>query len=126
MIHGFDLNSPLVCEGIIGDGCGGGRIFYIKDNILNVYDPQTKETIIFMVDDLGEYNSNRGFVLDMYEELTPGPKVCKNTDLVKEIGLCLSNNSYYEAERVKANKLLNSAPAPYSRNIIKLMQKKIV
>ena len=43
MIHGFDVTSPLVCEGIIGDGCGGGRIFYIKDEMLFVYDPYSKE-----------------------------------------------------------------------------------
>ncbi len=42
MSHGFDLNSPLVCEGIIGDGCGGGRIFFIKDMTLFAYDPQSK------------------------------------------------------------------------------------
>ena len=41
-MDGFDLNSPLVCEGIIGDGCGGGRLFYIQDDILKTYDPQTK------------------------------------------------------------------------------------
>jgi hypothetical protein len=45
MTHGFDLNSPLVCEGIIGDGCGGGRIFFIKNNTLFTHDPQTKEDI---------------------------------------------------------------------------------
>ncbi|MDO8455024.1 MAG: thiamine biosynthesis protein ThiF [Sulfurimonas sp.] len=43
MIHGFDLNSPLVCEGIIGDGCGGGRIFYIKEETLFANDPMTGE-----------------------------------------------------------------------------------
>lgn len=42
MSHGFDFNSPLVCEGIIGDGCGGGRIFFIKDEILFAYDPLSK------------------------------------------------------------------------------------
>lgn len=46
MTHGFDLSSPLVCEGIIGDGCGGSRIFYVKDNLLNAYDPISGETII--------------------------------------------------------------------------------
>jgi len=49
MTHGFDLASPLVCEGIIGDGCGGGRIFYIKDETLVAYDPQTK-CKIFLLD----------------------------------------------------------------------------
>jgi len=43
MSHGFDLNSPLVCEGIIGDGCGGGRLFIVEDKTLKAYDPQTKE-----------------------------------------------------------------------------------
>lgn len=43
MIHGFDLSSPLVCEGIIGDGCGGGRFFFVKNESLFVYDPITKE-----------------------------------------------------------------------------------
>ena len=41
MNHGFDLLSPLVCEGIIGDGCGGGRIFFIDDEKLFANDPQT-------------------------------------------------------------------------------------
>jgi hypothetical protein len=45
MIHGFDVNSPLVCEGIIGDGCGGGRIFFIEKQTLFAHDPQTKENL---------------------------------------------------------------------------------
>ena len=48
MIHGFDLENPLVCEGIIGDGCGGGRIFTIKDKNLVAYDPQTQSYIILL------------------------------------------------------------------------------
>ncbi len=43
MSHGFDLDAPLVCEGIIGDGCGGGRIFFVEDDTLFVYDPQSKQ-----------------------------------------------------------------------------------
>ena len=81
----------------------------------------TNKPIIFMTDDLDEYNSNRGFILNMYEELTPGPNVCHSPDLLKEIELCLSDKSYYKNERTHANKLLNSAIPPYSRNIIKLM-----
>lgn len=37
----FDLSSPLVCEGIVGDGCGGGRIFYIENMALFAYDAHT-------------------------------------------------------------------------------------
>ncbi|MFA6197254.1 MAG: thiamine biosynthesis protein ThiF [Sulfurimonas sp.] len=50
MLHGFDLNAPLVCEGIIGDGCGGGRIFFIKDETLYANDPMTGENILLLED----------------------------------------------------------------------------
>ena len=50
MMAGFKLNSPLTCEGIIGDGCGGGRIFYIDDSTLKAYDPFTKESITLLSD----------------------------------------------------------------------------
>jgi len=43
MIHGFDIESPLICEGIVGDGCGGGRLFMIENETLKAYDPTTKE-----------------------------------------------------------------------------------
>jgi len=49
-INNFDLNSPLVCEGIVGDGCGGGRIFIVDDSTLKAYDPQTKESILLLED----------------------------------------------------------------------------
>jgi len=48
MIHGFDLEDDLVCEGIIGDGCGGGRIFLVKDDRLFAYDPQTDSSILLL------------------------------------------------------------------------------
>ena len=43
IVDGFDLASPLICEGVVGDGCGGGRLFIVKDEILFAYDPLTKE-----------------------------------------------------------------------------------
>ena len=43
MTHGFDLDSPLICEGIVGDGCGGGRFFIVEDETLKAYDPTTKK-----------------------------------------------------------------------------------
>ena len=48
MTHGFDLNSPLVCEGIIGDGCGGGRIFYVANEKLQVFDPTTQDSFVLL------------------------------------------------------------------------------
>ncbi|MBT5934688.1 thiamine biosynthesis protein ThiF [Sulfurimonas sp.] len=49
-MDGFDLKSPLVCEGVIGDGCGGGRLFYIEDDSLKTYDPQTQESMTLITD----------------------------------------------------------------------------
>jgi len=43
MIHGFDIDENLICEGIVGDGCGGGRLFMVEDATLKAYDPITKE-----------------------------------------------------------------------------------
>ncbi|MFA5233187.1 MAG: thiamine biosynthesis protein ThiF [Sulfurimonas sp.] len=48
MTHGFDLESSLVCEGIMGDGCGGGRIFFIEDETLYANDPVTRENIVLL------------------------------------------------------------------------------
>ncbi|MCX6077085.1 MAG: thiamine biosynthesis protein ThiF [Campylobacterales bacterium] len=48
MFHGFDLSSPLVCEGIIGDGCGGGRVFFIKEETLFANDPMTNQNILLL------------------------------------------------------------------------------
>ncbi|WP_372998538.1 thiamine biosynthesis protein ThiF [Sulfurimonas sp.] len=50
MSHGFDLNDPLICEGIIGDGCGGGRLFMVKENTLKAYDPMTKNSRVLLED----------------------------------------------------------------------------
>jgi len=50
MSHGFDLNDPLMCEGIIGDGCGGGRIFMVVENTLKAYDPMTKNSRVLLED----------------------------------------------------------------------------
>ncbi len=50
MTHGFNLESPLVCEGIIGDGCGGGRVFFIENSILKTFDPKSKEILSLLED----------------------------------------------------------------------------
>ena len=50
MTHGFDMDSPLVCEGIIGDGCGGGRIFSIEENTLKAFDPQSESSRTLLED----------------------------------------------------------------------------
>ena len=56
IVDGFDLDSPLVCEGIIGDGCGGGRLFIVENETLFTYDPITKESFT-LVEGLGSVQS---------------------------------------------------------------------
>ncbi len=50
MIHGFNIEDDLVCEGVIGDGCGGGRLFIVQDERLQAYDPQTQSYIVLLED----------------------------------------------------------------------------
>ncbi|MEN4054176.1 MULTISPECIES: thiamine biosynthesis protein ThiF [Sulfurimonas] len=67
MTHGFDLNSPLVCEGIIGDGCGGGRIFFVEDEKLQVYDPLTQERMVLLCEvKLVEEIEKEGCIIKLY------------------------------------------------------------
>ena len=42
--------SSIACIGVVGDGCGGGRVFFVKDEELKVYDPQTKTTMFLSGD----------------------------------------------------------------------------
>jgi len=48
MIPGLNISGELMCEGIIGDGCGGGRFFAVEDETLFAYDPLTQERIILL------------------------------------------------------------------------------
>ncbi len=63
----LDLENPLVCEGIIGDGCGGGRIFYVEDAILFAYDPLTQESMT-LLREIGEVKkiSKKGCIITLF------------------------------------------------------------
>jgi len=43
-MDGFEVS----CEGIVGDGCGGGRVFGVKDETLYALDPVTKDEIVLL------------------------------------------------------------------------------
>ncbi|MEA2073281.1 MAG: thiamine biosynthesis protein ThiF [Campylobacterota bacterium] len=47
-MDGFNLESDLVCEGIVGDGCGGGRVFFVENDYLYAYDPMTKAKLLLL------------------------------------------------------------------------------
>jgi len=66
MTHGFDVDSSLICEGIVGDGCGGGRLFMIKEDKLIAYDPQTKEEIVLLGDiEMAKSISKQGCIVSV-------------------------------------------------------------
>jgi len=46
----LDVTSTIMCEGVIGDGCGGGRKFIVADEKLIAYDEQTDESILLLED----------------------------------------------------------------------------
>ena len=48
IIEGTKIDDGLICEGIPGDGCGGGRYFFVKNEILKAYDPQSQEITILL------------------------------------------------------------------------------
>ncbi len=73
MIHGFDEESSLMCEGLIGDGCGGGWFFIIKDSELIAYNPQTEETKIFLKEiEMAKSISKKGCIVTI---------VCEKRDI---------------------------------------------
>lgn len=82
----------------------------------------TGKPVIFMTDDLDQYRSNRGFVFDMYEELTPGPKLACSEDFAGVVDKCLSDASFFDEKRGSVLKLLNSASPSYSENVVRLME----
>ncbi|SER65322.1 CDP-glycerol glycerophosphotransferase family protein [Psychrobacillus sp. OK032] len=55
--------------------------------------------IIFTPVDLEEYKDERGFLLNPYEEWTPGPKVLTQQTLQNEIMNYEKNKEYYKCER---------------------------
>lgn len=49
----------LACEGVVGDGCGGGRWFYIEDEKLFAYDPITHKSLLLQNGIFGAKNISK-------------------------------------------------------------------
>lgn len=62
--------------------------------------------IIFAPTDLDEYSENRGFLIEPYDILTPGPTVHSLKDLEDQIKLLLKNSNLYKRERDFVKKLV--------------------
>lgn len=78
--------------------------------------------IIYITNDLEEYSKTRGFVFDMYEDLTPGPKVEDYQQLMSEIDASFLDPAYYREQRGRARQLLNVQQEPCSQDIIEMMK----
>ncbi len=68
----LDLNDPNdMCIGIIGDGCGGGRIFIADtgNDMIKVYDPQSAEVFV-IIKDIQKPNriTKKGCILSIYTD----------------------------------------------------------
>ena len=55
--------------------------------------------IIFSPVDIEKYKNMRGFLLESFDDWTPGPKVYSQEALQKEISQCLEDNDYYRDKR---------------------------
>lgn len=62
--------------------------------------------IIFAPTDLDEYSENRGFLLEPYDYLTPGPTVFSLNDMGKEISNYLNGKDLYKSKREKVKRLV--------------------
>ena len=57
--------------------------------------------IVFTPIDLEEYRNSRGFLLEPYEDWTPGPKASTQLELQREIIRSLEDSAYYGEKREK-------------------------
>ncbi|WKB35261.1 CDP-glycerol glycerophosphotransferase family protein [Terrilactibacillus sp. S3-3] len=72
--------------------------------------------IIFTPTDIEAYSRTRGFVLNPYEEWTPGPKVLTQLDLTNEIVKSLDDPDYYKQDRIKIKNIVHDYQDAQSAN----------
>lgn len=66
--------------------------------------------VIFAPTDQQEYSENRGFLLEPYQFLTPGPTVHNLDQLKQEIMLCLEGKDRYKTARAEVKQLVFQYP----------------
>jgi CDP-glycerol glycerophosphotransferase (TagB/SpsB family)/glycosyltransferase involved in cell wall biosynthesis len=64
--------------------------------------------IIFLPLDLNEYENNRGFLIDSYEEWTPGPKVTTQDELQHSLMKSITDKHLFSNERKKIKDLVHA------------------
>ncbi|MCI1880878.1 MAG: CDP-glycerol glycerophosphotransferase family protein [Sporolactobacillus sp.] len=63
--------------------------------------------LVFTPVDLQAYQQSRGFILQPYEEWTPGPKAISQEKLQQEISHSLQDKNYYHEERAKIKNMIH-------------------
>jgi len=64
--------------------------------------------IIFLPVDLDEYVKTRGFLVDPYEEWTPGPKVVSQDHMELELLKSLDDSDYFNKDRIRLRNIIHS------------------
>lgn len=83
----------------------------------------TEHPILFMADDLETYGQRRGFLFDLYEELTPGPKIRDPETLRTELERHLADPNLGRERRRAARAWLHSAQPPFAAALLAEMHK---
>ncbi|MFA6715849.1 MAG: CDP-glycerol glycerophosphotransferase family protein [Victivallaceae bacterium] len=67
----------------------------------SVYDDYLllERPVLFIPVDISSYRENRGFVIESFEDWTPGPKVFDQKALQDEMSRCLTDKDYYSDQR---------------------------
>ncbi|OIQ18383.1 MAG: hypothetical protein BM556_08975 [Bacteriovorax sp. MedPE-SWde] len=81
---------------------------------------------VFCPIDLEAYTKNRGFLMDPYDDWTPGPKVYGQSDLQEEIDKSISDKRYFEEDRLRLNRIINHFHDGRSRSRIQSELEKLL
>lgn len=63
--------------------------------------------IVFYVPDLEEYQTKRGFILEPFDDWTPGDKAGSVNELIQSLDLALNDTKRWECERLRLKRIIH-------------------
>jgi CDP-glycerol glycerophosphotransferase len=82
----------------------------------------TGRPVFYFVDDLDEYFETRGVMLGDFDLLAPGPRIHGVASLLRAIESWCADPGYYQEERDRYSRLMHTAPAPFSENLLSVLE----
>lgn len=79
--------------------------------------------LMFIADDIEEYNHRRGIMFNDYDFFACGPKVSTESIFRKEILMLLSNAKYYKKEREERIKIFHQIRSNFCKSVLREIQK---